>query len=172
MTVQVRTTARAVVVAIDGCFVWNISASVAIGYTVGDDRLSSVDRLQGKRKKERVFSGLLAWHARMHRSGQPGGVSFIGLPESFLWSSRFVEKNVRDFRYTQVITTPQEAAMLSYRQKEDLRVEWRNCQTDEKQMLMAEFIRESGDDLGWDAWLTFLQERFGLPCYEDHIGQT
>jgi len=62
--------------------------------------------------------------------------------------------------------------MLSHKQKEDLRVEWRNCPANEKQVLMAEFIRECGDDPGWDAWLMFLQERLGIPCYDDLPGMS
>ena len=60
--------------------------------------------------------------------------------------------------------------MLSQKQKESLRTGWRNCPTGEKKVIMAEFIREYGDDPGWEAWLTFLQERLEIPAYDDTYG--
>jgi len=57
--------------------------------------------------------------------------------------------------------------MLSRKQKDDLRIEWRNCSADEKQVIMAEFIREYGDEPGWEAWLIFLRERLLLPGCDD-----
>lgn len=60
--------------------------------------------------------------------------------------------------------------MLSLEQKQHLRVEWRSCPTSEKKELMAEFIREYGDDPGWEAWLAFLGERLNISDYEEGSG--
>jgi hypothetical protein len=60
--------------------------------------------------------------------------------------------------------------MLSQQQKDFLRVEWRNCPAGEKRLIMAEFIREYGDDPGWEAWLIFLQERLDLPLHDESMG--
>ncbi|SHO50036.1 hypothetical protein [Desulfopila aestuarii] len=57
--------------------------------------------------------------------------------------------------------------MLSQEQKENLRAGWRNCPAGEKKVIMAEFIREYGDDPGWEAWLVFLQDRLEIPGYEE-----
>jgi len=57
--------------------------------------------------------------------------------------------------------------MLSQKQKEHLRDGWRNCPTGEKKIIMAEFIREYGDDPGWEAWLVFLQDRLEIPGYDE-----
>ena len=62
--------------------------------------------------------------------------------------------------------------MLSAEQKENLRVEWRSCPVSEKKVIMAEFIREFGDDPGWDAWLAFLGDRLNIPGFEESIGMS
>lgn len=57
--------------------------------------------------------------------------------------------------------------MLSQQEKDNLRSEWRNCPAGEKRSIMAEFIREYGDDPGWETWLMFLNERLpGQYCEE------
>ena len=59
--------------------------------------------------------------------------------------------------------------MLSQAQKEYLRVGWRNCPVGEKKIIMAEFIREYGDDPGWEAWLIFLQDRLDIPGCDEPL---
>lgn len=59
--------------------------------------------------------------------------------------------------------------MLSHEQKENLRAEWRNCPSREKKEIMADFIREYGDDPGWEAWMAFLLERLNLLGCEEHV---
>ncbi len=60
--------------------------------------------------------------------------------------------------------------MLSHEQKENLRVEWRSCPAYEKKEIMADFIREYGDDPGWETWMAFLGQRLNLLGYEENVG--
>lgn len=54
--------------------------------------------------------------------------------------------------------------MLSQQEKDNLRVEWRNCPAAEKRTIVAEFILKYGDDPGWETWLAFLRERLPDEC--------
>lgn len=59
--------------------------------------------------------------------------------------------------------------MLSQQEKDNLRVEWRNCPAPEKRSIMADFIREYGDDPGWEAWLMFLKDRLPEGCMQESL---
>lgn len=63
-----------------------------------------------------------------------------------------------------------EVHMLSRKQKEKLKEEWLRCPEDDKQMIMNDFIRLHGDDLGWETWMIFLGERLTPHGCEEFIG--